>query len=511
LTEIAVTPPPARTRLRALQIAAIAIGSALVAAGLMALRPVRTTVLTTTRIQTARVHVQPHRHTAPPARVPRPTPPRVAAAPRISWSAASEAALARAASVGLDRGLFTRSPSGALATAARVARWRPLIVRSARGSGFSPNVLEGIVFLESAGRADAIAGSDPAAASGLTQIVASTGAGFLHMRVHLGASRILTWRIQRAERHGRWHRVRVLEARRRRVDQRFAPAAALRGTVRYLKVARGYLGRNDLAVASYHMGIGNLQGVIRRWGGGTPSYARLYFSSAPDRHAAAWRRLNALDDGTRDYYWKVLAAERLMRLYRHDRGALAFEERQQARKNSAEEVLHPASVTPRFWSPRDLVAAWRHHRLRRIPRGNHLKLAPSFAQMASRLGRSGRLYRGLRPAALDVLLYIGNRVHEISGSRRPLQVTSAVRDVRYQGVLIRYNGNAARTYSLHTTGYAFDIARSYGSRRQAAAFQFVLERLQALNLIAYIKESEAIHIAVSSRAVHAAALLRRAG
>src|SRR5437667_30394 len=85
-----------------------------------------------------------------------------------------------------------------LQPAARVASYRPLIVRAARHSGFSPNVIEAIVFLESAGRSDAIAGGDPAAASGLTQIVASTGAGFLHMRVHLGSSRRLTHLIWRA-------------------------------------------------------------------------------------------------------------------------------------------------------------------------------------------------------------------------------------------------------------------------------------------------------------------------
>ena len=103
-----------------------------------------------------------------------------------------------------------------------------------------------------------------------------------------------------------------------------------------------------------------------------------------------------------------------------------------------------------------------------------------------------------------MLLYIGQRVHELSGSR-PLILTSAVRDLRYQRVLLRHNSMAARRYSLHTTGYAFDIARSYGSRREGAAFQFVLERLQALNLIAYIKEPAAIHIAVAS---HAAERLR---
>jgi hypothetical protein len=62
---------------------------------------------------------------------------------------------------------------------------------------------------------------------------------------------------------------------------------------------------------------------------------------------------------------------------------------------------------------------------------------------------------------------------------------------------------------MHTTGFAFDIARSYTSPRQAAAFQFVLERLEALHVIAYIREAEAIHIAVASKV--SPALLQRVG
>jgi soluble lytic murein transglycosylase-like protein len=51
--------------------------------------------------------------------------------------------------------LFAKSPGGAVATAERVARWRPLVERAAAGGDVDPDVLEGIVFLESAGRADA--------------------------------------------------------------------------------------------------------------------------------------------------------------------------------------------------------------------------------------------------------------------------------------------------------------------------------------------------------------------
>ena len=61
---------------------------------------------------------------------------------------------------------------------------------------------------------------------------------------------------------------------------------------------------------------------------------------------------------------------------------------------------------------------------------------------------------------------------------------------------------------MHTTGYAFDVARTYGSARQAAAFEFVLERLKALGVIAFIREGAAIHIAVASHV--SPALLRRA-
>jgi Family of unknown function (DUF5715) len=261
------------------------------------------------------------------------------------------------------------------------------------------------------------------------------------------------------------------------------------------------------------MGIGNTQNVVRSFGGEAPSYAQLYFGSAPDVHGATWRRLASLGDMSRDYYWKVLAAKRVMKLYRTDPAALRFEDRQQAQKSSAEEVLHPRFRTPRFASPAAIAAAWKHRVLRAIPmdaRKTHVAIGPFFGDQAHKLGRSKRLYRGLRPATLDVLLYIGRRVHEISGARKPLLLTSAVRDNRYQRVLMRVNANAARTYSIHTTGYAFDIARAYASPAQAAAFQFVLERLQSVNAIAYIREAAAIHVAVASDAARKLKLLDRA-
>lgn len=120
-----------------------------------------------------------------------------------------------------------------------------------------------------------------------------------------------------------------------------------------------------------------------------------------------------------------------------------------------------------------------------------------MGELAPRLRRSRALYRGLHPEAAAALDYIGRRVRELSGAEQPLIVTSTLRDGHYQRALLRRNAMAPPGYSLHTTGYAFDIARVYESKAQAAAFQFVLERLQARGLIAWIREPHAIHIPVA--------------
>ena len=69
-------------------------------------------------------------------------------------------------------------------------------------------------------------------------------------------------------------------------------------------------------------------------------------------------------------------------------------------------------------------------------------------------------------------------VRELSGAATPLQVTSAVRDREYQDLLVRSNPQATEEYSLHTTGWSFDIRRDYESKKQAQAFQYVLDRLR---------------------------------
>ena len=84
-----------------------------------------------------------------------------------------------------------------------------------------------------------------------------------------------------------------------------------------------------------------------------------------------------------------------------------------------------------------------------------------------------------------------------------------MRDEAYQRRLVARNREATRNYSLHTTGWAFDIARSYRSKPQALAFQFVLDRLQTLDAIAWVREPGAIHVTAAPEGKALLPLLER--
>ncbi len=429
----------------------------------------------------------------------------------FAYDADQEDALVARAAAGTSHVLYARSPGGAAATAERVARWRPQVGAAALDAGVEPALLEALVFLESAGREDAMAGGLEDAV-GLTQILAETGQNLLGMRVDVERSARIGRRIDRALRRGDIAEVQELRAERRVVDERFDPTKALAGTARYLTIAREELDREDLAFVSYHMGIGNLQDVLAAYGAGQPSYAQIYFDSTPTRHPEAQRRLAAFGDDSSNYLWKLYAAREIMRLHREDADELARLEVLHEAKASAEEVLHPPESTTRFGTPDVLRAAWDEDEIAVFPddpAGTGLARDRRMGELAARVGAVPGLYRGLRPEALAIALYIGAQTRAYAGGESPLVVTSTVRDEAYQRRLVRGNAEATRNYSLHTTGWAFDVAREYRSRRQALAFQFVLDRLQVLNVIAWVREPRAIHITAAGGAEGLLPLLER--
>jgi hypothetical protein len=412
----------------------------------------------------------------------------------------------RRAAAGTSHVLYARSPGGAGITAQRVARWRPQVEAAAKQAGVDPDRLEALVFLESAGREDAMAG-DTEGAVGLTQILAETGQNLLGMHVDVAKSRRYTRRIRRELVRGHLLKVQKLRAARAKVDQRFDAQHSLLATARYLTMAKARFNREDLAFVSYHMGMGNLQSVLRAYGKDDVSYTQLYFDSTPARHAAAHAKLASLGDDSSNYWWKLGAAKEIMRLSRDDAGELARLEAAQMAKNSAEEVLHPPGSTSRFTTPEKLRQAWEDEQLVAFPHNERVTGLRPDPRMGE-LGKPRTLYRGLRPDALATALYIGAEVRAIS-KQSPLIVTSTVRDDVYQRRLVARNREATRNYSLHTTGWAFDIARKYRSKAHALAFQFVLDRLQVLDAIAWVREPGAIHVTAAPEGKALLPLLKR--
>jgi hypothetical protein len=422
----------------------------------------------------------------------------------------------RRAAAGTSHALYARSPGGVLVTAERVKQWRPQIEAAAKAADVDPDRLEALVFLESAGRSDAIA-SDTEGAVGLTQILAETGQNLLGMKIEVAKSRHYSRRIRRELLRGHVLKVQQLQRARAKVDQRFDPALALRATARYLTMAKERFKREDMAFVSYHMGMGNLEGVLRAYGAEPGdedlSYTQVYFDSSPVRHTAAYAKLASFGDDSSNYLWKLGAAQQIMELSREDTGKLAALMAAQTAKASAEEVLHPPGTTARFATPNDLQEAWDDEQLVPFPtdeRVTGLRADRRMGELAPKLGQPRSLYAGLRPEALATALYIGAQVRALSGTT-PLLVTSTVRDEAYQKRLVARNREATRNYSLHTTGWAFDVARRYRSKVQARAFQFVLDRLQVLDAIAWVREPDAIHVTAAPEGKALLPLLKRIG
>ncbi len=468
----------------------------------------------------------------------------------FAWDPDRREDFERRASSGFSHVLYELSPEGVVASAKRTAAFDDEIDEAAAAHGIDPELMEAIVFLESAGRPDVIAGAtDAAGAAGLAQIVASTGIDLLGMPIDLARSQQLTDTINssyataeklrdKAARLGSGNEKQVKKAKqlaeqadrldaraeqalreRPRVDPRFDPEAALDGMGKYLEIASDRFGREDLAVTSYHMGIGNLETVIGAYAeetgdpvDGRPigdvvaeddlSYAQLYFDTSPTENEKAYEVLSGFEDDSGTYLWRVLAAEEIMRLYHDDPDELKRLAELHSNKATSEEVFHPEEETDVYADPAELEDAIDSGDLVEIPSGGEYgyEVGPQLGELSKELGVDRKLYESLTPEALATLIYMTARVQAITGKSGPkdnLIVTSAVRDQEYQDALVAENPEATAAYSLHTTGYSFDILREYRNGDQAEAFQFVLDRLSALGVIDYAVEPRAIHVTVS--------------
>jgi hypothetical protein len=370
------------------------------------------------------------------------------------------------AAAGLAHTLFLPGHEAVLAAARRVAGWRPAVEQAARTAGIRADTLEAVLFVQSIER---LGGGS----------LRGLSAGALRARL-----------------------------------TRFDPLGGMASTARGLASAEQRLGREDLAIAASGMGVERVERALDAYGQRGIPYAQLYFDSSPARHPEVWAIIAPLGDDSAEYAWRVLAARDVMARLRRDPGGLATIADLQDNKASAEEVLHPPSTTVRFRDPAAIASARQAGELMALPVGvlqaYGVIVDEQMGQLAPALDQSPALYRALRPEALALVAYLGAGTRQISHATSPIAITSTVRDDHYQHLLTGSTAEATRNYSLHTTGFAFDVLRRYESREQSLAFEFMLGRLAALDLVAWVREPAAIHVTVGARARELLPLLRYA-
>ncbi len=179
-------------------------------------------------------------------------------------------------------------------------------------------------------------------------------------------------------------------------------------------IATDRFGTEELAIASYHMGIGNLENVIEAYvgeGGKAGStaatvaeneidYSRLYFDSSPQSNAAAYDLLAGFGDDSSLYSWRIRASRGILDDWRRDPAALEAEVDPGDREGHARGDLPPGG---RDGGLRD---SRRRRRMRpttassrACPRDRSLgfKLAGQAGELAEELDQEPELYRVLRP------------------------------------------------------------------------------------------------------------------
>lgn len=316
--------------------------------------------------------------------------------------------------------------------------------------------------------------------------------------------------------------LRLLEAKRRQVDERYDPAKAIASQTRYLvRMARRY-GSLDWVFQAYHGGEGGVRNTVAyylgdRWKAfGSPesairgvltsrgglervrqplTFEDLYFKTTPRAQPAAFSYLYGRSDNHRYYWWKILAAEHAIALYRRD--PAQFREEWQALRpgQRLEVVWYPRSKELNFHNVAALKQGYASGQLVHWPasaRSHGLVLG----DLAPLDRTNAYQYKGLRPEALGALFRIADLYLNSGGSSLPLRIVSLVQTEQYRAEL---NALHPPSWMRHTTkpedipidleptGLCFDIQRPAADWNRKV-LEYALSWLADRNQIYWIEE-----------------------
>jgi hypothetical protein len=320
----------------------------------------------------------------------------------------------------------------------------------------------------------------------------------------------------------RAHEMRLLEAKRRQADERYDPAKAIASQTRYLVRMACRYGSLDWVFQAYHGGEGGVRNTVAYYLGdrwkqfGSPecairgvlasrggvervreplTFEDLYFKTTPVTQPAAFTYLYGRSDNHRYYWWKILAAERAIDLYRRD--PANFREQWQALRpgQHLEVVWYPRSNDLNFHDVAALKQGYAAGQLVHWPataRSHGLVLG----DIAPLDPANAYQYKGLRPEALGALFRIADLSLNSGGSSAPLRVVSLVQTEQYRAELNARHPPAWMRHptkpedipiDMEPTGLCFDLQRPTADWNRKV-LEYALSWLADRNQIYWVEE-----------------------
>lgn len=433
----------------------------------------------------------------------------------VSRSELSPGVLDRRTELMIESQTFSilRDPQ-ALEGAKRITGLKKLFQQASTQSGVPASFIAAVAYLESWGNPVA---QSPAGPKGMMQIAQGTAAS---MGLKITYAKRYRTGIEKRQIKGKRGKV-ITRTVRTKIpytvlvrDERLIPSRAVPAAARYLARLENKFGGRDWAVWAYHCGEGCIAQVRsladRSDGLSQPiTVPKVFFSANPARNRELYEAIRYHMD--RDYsptYWfRIMRAEQLLRLYETDPAEFRkLFEQYRYRVNPVQRAPHRLSV---WLTPEDLAYA----SCEDLRREEGRSLVRAFANMkyfgfslASSIGKDDpanrEMYQLASPSAMGTIAYIAyetRRLHEAMKPKGekyiPLEISALVmpRDAEERHV-------AKGELPSHCSGQVFDI--NYGNlpNGEREALEFVLNDLGWDGYLGFVRdaaESTTYHVGAS--------------
>ncbi len=282
-----------------------------------------------------------------------------------------------------------------------------------------------------------------------------------------------------------------LRAKRKLADQRYDPNIAIPAQTLYLLHLYRKFPSIDWLFQAYHGGEAGVTRTLKKylghaWPGSAAAairptkprnpltFEQVYLTTTPRSAPAAFSYLYGRGDDHRYYWWKILAAERAIAIYRKSHEEFEKEWASLLPARSKEAVWYPKGPEIAFDSSADLQSATRDGVLVAVAErhGYVLRQAPLDH------GHSA-VYAALRPAAAGLLEMVA-QAYRAAGGRPPLKVGDMALTNDYLKLAAAQpdrvstssqswppdpidtnppGGGPPPSFDYHVTGLAFDLVR----------------------------------------------------